>query len=83
MSWEPWQSMQAATRASPVARSWPWTLVAYFAYSSVASWYWAMRAASEWQLPQTPTETAFDGFPMKPACGDIATDIEVERGSPP
>ncbi len=83
-SWEPWQSMQMATRASAApARRWPCTLVQYFAYWSVGRPEARIRCGSLWQLPQRPTVWLRPGVPMKPIAGSMATPIRSEVGSPP
>ena len=84
MAWDPWQSVQIATRVSLApARRWPWTLDQYFAYWSVGSPDARIRSTSAWQLPHRPTEAARSGAPTKPPSGSMATVIWSERGSPP
>src|ERR1035441_3796063 len=55
ISWTPWQSMQVATLASPLARCWPWTLVAYSAFWSTRSegLYFRMKLGSLWHRAQS------------------------------
>ena len=66
-----------------VSRRWPWTLVWYFAYWSVGIWYWRIRSASEWHVPQTLTVVLRSGIPRKPLAGLIATVTWSDVGSPP
>src|ERR1022692_544832 len=85
ISCTPWQSMQVATPASPFARCWPCTLVAYSEFWSTRSegLYFRMKFGSLWHRAQSFGTAVRGGTPTYPWALLMEASGSSELGSPP